>query len=1028
MPDVFLCHSRADASEVHQIALALEASDIKPWLDEWNLVPGKEYTPAIEKALKACKSVAVFVGKSGRSPYQNNEMQLAINTQKIVIPVLLPGATEEQAEGMLLNRTYVTFKGGLDNRRAIYLLICGIRGEEPGRKFLYEAKSDTSPTTAAIPYLEQTPVGVTVADRDNRCVPATESPYQGLAYYDVGDASRFFGREAEITEGVNLMEGTLGEGIRFLAIIGSSGSGKSSLARAGLAHALLIKHPAWKLIALTPTEAPLERLSISVLKLARPDAPLREIDAFIQSATKDERALQKQVAGALAAGVDDRLLLVIDQFEEVFIQCRNEDLRKAFIANLLCAAKDASGKVVVLLCMRADLYERCADYGTLAEAISRKQQLLGPMRRENLRLAIEKPALSVGGRLEPALTVCLLDDCEAQPSPLPLLQLVLNRLWKKRSPSCLVSQADYESGRLAGAINDHAEDVLKLMDDAMKARCMALFLQLAEPLEDGRYVRRRVSISALLPTGTPEDVQHFEEMLGLLGGPKGRLITIEAVKQSSAIEVAHEALLRGWSRLSKLLDDNSEFLLWKKRLAVSIADLKTSRSKSNYLSGVLLVRAENYLADRPTDHTPEEVSYVKQCLKNRRSHLLQVSALAGAAIILISAAGYVAYAQQQKASVQTLARDAAQLSSSTNPAERELAVVGALAAVKKDAGAVGVLEEAVQARTSVPPLTQGKEIAGIAFVDGGDLVATAANDGFEIWSAGNTEPRWSGQSAVVNLVLNDELVRVVLAADRKTVAGIDAKGLVVIRGVDGNRPLKAPTAASTQLALDSNGSHLAFATPGGDVVWWDIGKGAEAGRIRATAEVEALAVHPHRPEVAIASADACVRIWTPGLQNFDSELKHDEPTVNYARYANSGDVLGTATAGGKAYRWQLAQKHKDSFSEPGGKPIAAAAMSGDGKRIATYVADGAITITEVEGHKVVLRYSLRDPLFALALDGSGARMITAEKSGVRVHDFQLKELESRAWNLVHLTPVDDLKNCETYLKISCQEFRDAAKK
>jgi hypothetical protein len=216
---VFLSHSSADKPAIEELARRLAKESIQAWLDKWHLIPGNPWQPGIERALAESETCAVFVGPSGFGPWQNEEMRAAI-VQRVrdsgkrfrVIPVLLPGAKRAERSSLptfLAATTWVEFHDSLDDHDAFHRLVCGIRGLEPG-------------------------AGPSQAIYEGQC------PYRGLRVFDVDDAPFFFGREALVQWLLDeLRPAVQGQQVnRFLAIVGSSGSGKSSVARAGLVAAI----------------------------------------------------------------------------------------------------------------------------------------------------------------------------------------------------------------------------------------------------------------------------------------------------------------------------------------------------------------------------------------------------------------------------------------------------------------------------------------------------------------------------------------------------------------------------------------------------------------------------------------------------------------------------------------------------------------------------------------------------------------------------------------------------------------------
>jgi hypothetical protein len=378
-------HGSADKPAVEEIARRLEREGIEAWLDKWHLIPGDLWQPAIEKALAESETCAVFVGPGGMGPWQNEEMRAAIDRRVSdserrlrVIPVLLPGAERAERSSLptfLVATTWVEFRHSLDDADAFHRLVCGIRGLEPG-------------------------AGPAQAIYEGQC------PYRGLRVFDVGDAPIFFGREALVQWLLNEVR-PVAEGQpvnRFLAIVGASGSGKSSVTRAGLIAAL--KHDSipgssrWPVAILRPGPDPVESLAVAISRAVNFGQGAYALADLIAELQRSEKALHLTTRQAVSENAPDmRLVVVVDQFEEIFTLCPKEDLREALIRNLLYAAKVAQGQTLVILTMRADFYPKCAANAELAAAFSDHHVLVGPMNEDELRPAIERPMQLVGGRM-----------------------------------------------------------------------------------------------------------------------------------------------------------------------------------------------------------------------------------------------------------------------------------------------------------------------------------------------------------------------------------------------------------------------------------------------------------------------------------------------------------------------------------------------------------------------------------------------------------------------------------------------------
>jgi diguanylate cyclase (GGDEF)-like protein/PAS domain S-box-containing protein len=579
---VFLSHNSADKPAVEALAVRLRKEGIEPWLDKWNLIPGEAWQPAIEKALDDCATCAVFIGPSGMGPWQNEEMRAAIDrrvSQKKgfrVIPVLLPGGQREERSRLptfLVVTTWVEFRRTLDEEDAFHRLLCGIRGIAPG----------PGPGQAVF---------------EGVC------PYRGLQVFRTEDAPFFFGREA-LTEWLLTMlrpAPDSGWENRFLAIIGASGSGKSSLARAGLIPALqrgeLEGSEQWPVVICKPGPNPLESLAVALVADVAVGKGIGVAD-LINHLRDDPHTLHLTVRVALHGGPETRRVVVlVDQFEEIFTLCHDDTLQQALIDNLCHASSVMLGQTVVVLTLRADFYGKCSAYPTLAAALSDHQMLVGPMTEDELQRAIESPAQLAGGELEHGLTEMLLQDVKNQAGALPLLEHALLELWEHREGRRLTVAAYREIGELEGALEQHANTVYKSLSATEQDICQRILLRLTQPGEGTEDTKRRALRKEL---GESDSVDTVIQKLA-----NARLITTEGEESQAAeadgqrrheayVEVSHEALIRGWPMLRGWIDADRESLRIQHRLSNAAREWDAQHQDEAYLyRGLLLEEAEKH--------------------------------------------------------------------------------------------------------------------------------------------------------------------------------------------------------------------------------------------------------------------------------------------------------------------------------------------------------------------------------------------------------------------------------------------------
>ncbi len=393
-----------------------------------------------------------------------------------------------------------------------------------------------------------TPVERMVADNGEE-LPAAEvaCPYMGLAAFEAEDAEYFFGREELVAELTARLAGT-----RFLAVVGPSGSGKSSLVRAGLLPAVwsgaLPGSEDWKTLVLTPGSHPLEQLAVRIALLNGYTA-----GALLRELEEDHRSLHLAVEQALAKQPDRvKLLLVVDQFEEIFALCHDETERGRFVEALLHAVAAEGGRTVVLPTIRADFYGRCADYPDLAGRLS-DGLLVGPMSQAELRSAIERPAAVVGLRLEAGLADTILGEVAGEPGALPLMSHALLETFARRRGAELTLAGYAASGGVAGAIAQTADAVYEGLGVEDQALARSILLRMTELGEEGTQdTRRRVTHSEL--ARKEAEAPAVEALLQTLAD--ARLVTTG----EDTVEVAHEALIREWPALRGWLEQDREGL------------------------------------------------------------------------------------------------------------------------------------------------------------------------------------------------------------------------------------------------------------------------------------------------------------------------------------------------------------------------------------------------------------------------------------------------------------------------------------
>ncbi len=475
-------------------------------------------------------------------------------------------------------------------------------GVEPARETvtLYESIRDGTLLPAA---------PVTMATEE---APAPgEAPFKGLRHFDTADADLFFGREELIGQ---LLEHLRQH--RFLAVLGASGSGKSSVVRAGLIPALQRGEPLaddtqppqrsdrWPVHLITPTEHPLAALASS---LTRDVESVTAAATLVDDLTRDPRALalyaRRLLSDSNHGDGDGCLLLVVDQFEELFTLCHDAVERGAFVANLSMAlAEETAGPVVVVVALRADFYAHCSQFAPLREMLAQHQVYIGPMSSNELRRAIEEPARYGGWTFEPGLVDLILDDVGDEPGALPLLSHALLETWRQRRGRTLTFASYVESGGVRGAIARTAETTYERLTPSEQAIARSIFLRLTELGEDTQDTRRRAALSELISRPGEAEVEKVLKTLA-----DARLITTD----EESVEVAHEALIREWPRLREWLNENREGLRVHRRISQAAQEWdRLDRDPGALYRGLRLTQAVEWAKSYASGLNPLELAFL----------------------------------------------------------------------------------------------------------------------------------------------------------------------------------------------------------------------------------------------------------------------------------------------------------------------------------------------------------------------------------------------------------------------------------
>ncbi len=498
-------------------------------------------------------------------------------------------------------------------------------------------------------------------------IPDPENPYKGLRAFQQADADDFFGREVLTLSLIKRMQEPVENG-RFLAVVGPSGSGKSSVVKAGLIPELrrsaLPGSDQWFVVEMLPGIDPMEELEAALLRIA-----VNPPESLLEQLNSDERGLLRAVKRVLPDD-DTELLIVIDQFEELFTLVEDEQARKHTLDSLYVAVMDPRSRIRVVVTLRADFYDRPLLYPRFGELMRARTEVVLPMNTEELERSISAPAKRANLHLEDGLVTTIVADVNEQPGALPLLQYALTELFERRDGPVLTVEAYSEIGGTMGALARRADELYENLSEEEQEAARQMFLRLVTLGEGAEDTRRRTLQSELfsIKGSSADEMSMIIDAFG-----RYRLLTFDRdpASRTATVEVAHEALIRQWTRLRGWLSESRDDLRTQRRLSAIAEDWRQSGKDPSYLArGLRLQQFEtwqestnlalndyerNYLQASIERHTQEQAAEEArrqreaELEKRSRNRLRALVGVMGVAAVVAVLLAVFAFSQQQAA-------------------------------------------------------------------------------------------------------------------------------------------------------------------------------------------------------------------------------------------------------------------------------------------------------------------------------------------------------------------------------------------
>ena len=850
-----------------------------------------------------------------------------------------------------------------------------------------------------------------------------EPPFKGLEYFGENDADLFFGRELLTAKLVNRLR----DAQLLSVIIGASGSGKSSLIRAGLIPVLKKGKPLmdgtmppqgsahWQIHVITPTAHPLEALAT---ELTRDSKSVTATSILMDDLTKDPRSLSLFLA---RKGFKDHILFIIDQFEELFTLCRDEFEREAFIDNLLYATspppQDSSIRIVIAL--RADFYAHIAQYPDLRDAVAYQQEYIGPMTSEELRCAIEEPAKRGHWEFEPGLVDLILRDVGDEPGTLPLLSHALLETWKRRSGHTLTLKGYADAGGVHGAIAHTAESVYQDLSPDEQTIVRDIFLRLTELGEGTEDTRRRTSFDELTSHG--EDPQSIRSVLNKLAD--ARLITLG----KNTVEVAHEALIREWPALREWLNQDREGLRLHRRLTEAAREWELlERDPGSLYRGARLVQANEWNALNPSslnalerdflhasnqqsiqeeqEHEEQqrrELASAKELAETQRYSSLRlrirnrvITAVGAIAMILAILAGMFGLRAEDEKRL-AVSRELAIAALNNLEVDPERSILLALHALdqKDTQEAQDALHRAVQAFRVELAVHHTDIVEDVTYSPDGTRLATASDDGTaKIWDAATGRQLLTletGPSASVAFSPD---------GTRLATANYEAHTITIWDAVTGQDllTLTGHSAGVNQAVFSPDGSQIATASEDRTARLWDATTGERVFTLSGHTDiVSSIAFSPDGKQLITGSWDHSLKIWDTStgeeMLGFSEFIEPVEAT-----YSPNGKYLAM-NSGNEAQIWDLARNEKLFTLLGHTSLVERVVFSPDGTRLLTVSLDGTAKVWDAAIGTELLTLSGHDSsVLSATFSPDGMYLATASDDGTaRVWD--ISPAGSREW-------------------------------